>query len=41
MEADRLRIEAKAGSRAGNRIQEENDFNLLMRDPNEDADETF
>ena len=40
MEADKLRIQAKAGSRTGNRIQEENDFNLLMRDPDEHVDET-
>ena len=41
VEPDRLRLQAKAESRAANRIREENDFNLLMGDLNMDADDIF
>ena len=41
VEADRLRLQAKAESRAANRIREENDFNLLMGGLNINADDIF
>ena len=41
VEADKLRLQGKADSRAVNRMREENEFQSLMGDQNLDADEMF